>query len=61
MNIDKAIKIKEHNRHRGILCPTPEEFEADDLSIEALKAIDGFRKKQLTRPFHRLPGETKEK
>ncbi|GAI96835.1 unnamed protein product [marine sediment metagenome] len=60
MTIDEAIKIKEHNRHIGILCPSDKEFEADDLSIEALKREREHRELDIDTRFGLLPGETKD-
>ena len=58
MTLDKAIKIKEHNRHMGILCPTDKEFEADDLSIEAIKRLQVYRNRHPELIWELLPGET---
>jgi len=58
MKLSQAIEIKEHNRHMGILCPSEEELEADDLSIEALKEFQLRRKSHIADYGRLLPGET---
>ena len=60
MNLDKAIKIKLIWKDSGYAPPGPNEINADDISIEALKQIKQIRAyaKKLYLPI--LPGETKD-
>ena len=58
--IDEDIKIKMRNRHMGILGPTEKDFEADDLSIEALKRRKYESERTSRWADMPLPGETKE-
>lgn len=60
MKLEKAIEIKEKNRHIGILCPSDEDFEADDLSIEALRRIQNNRRLSPTHTINLLSGETED-
>lgn len=60
MTIDKAIELKQ--RYQYILkdASFPELIEADNLSIEALKAWQNMREGDNQPELWILPGETKE-
>ncbi len=60
MTIDEAIKIKQKYQYILQDASLPELIEADNLGIEALKAIRGDR--NFGEPFFTklLPGETKD-
>ena len=57
MKLDKAITIKRIWIDNGYGPPTPNEVEADNLSIEALKREQNNRKGTFSLL---LPGETNE-
>ncbi len=59
MTIDKAVELNDALSKDMEAKGMHQCAAAIRLSNEALKAVAGFRKKQLTRPFHQLPGETK--
>ena len=60
MTIDEAIKIKEEMQSLGLAPYDDASWEADNLSIEALKAIKNGREGLRTEFFTPLYGETKD-
>ncbi|GAI72376.1 unnamed protein product [marine sediment metagenome] len=60
MTIDEAIKIKEQHLANNAPYDWLELEQADRLGLEALKAVDSYRKLGPSDLFHKLPGETEE-
>jgi len=60
MNISKAIEIKERTGDEFLNTDPDEIDEAEELSIEALKAIEVYRSANESWLSLPLPGETKE-
>jgi len=60
MNIDKAITIKRIWIDSGYAPPGPNEVEADNMSIEALKREKAHRQGGIISTPYLLPGETEE-
>lgn len=60
MTIDEAIRIKEQGQHWLPKESYPELIEADNLSIEALKAIQKSRAFPYIHIYPPLPGEAKD-
>jgi len=60
MTLDEAIKIKLAWRKENYPPPLADEFNADALSIEALKRIKAIRKAGLSIVSHLFQGETEE-
>lgn len=60
MTIDEAIKIKSKYQYSLQDASLPELIEADNLSIEALKAISEKRKGIPIPSWRLLPGETED-
>lgn len=60
MTIDEAIRVKQNNAERYWHLMTQEEVDADNLSVEAMKAYSKSQANGWYPPGYKLPGETEE-